>query len=118
MPGPPGSGKLSRRMRKLFLVMSLATSIFAAGAQAPAVSAHVPRKSGEFVFQMTNGPEKLLTSYRGKTIVMALMYTTCPHCQKTAGVLSKVQTEYAAKGVQVLGVTFDTGAASRLDQFN
>ena len=56
--------------------------------------------------------------YKGKTIVLALMYTTCPHCQKTAQLLTKVQTEYAAKGVQVLGAVFDQGAASRVQQFN
>jgi peroxiredoxin len=78
----------------------------------------VPRKAGEFVFQMVGGPQQLLSMYKGKTIVLALMYTTCPHCQKTAQVLAKVQTEYAAKGVQILGATFDQGAAGRVQQFN
>jgi peroxiredoxin len=82
-----------------------------------AFAAQVPRKAPEFVIQMTDGPKKLLSSYRGKTVVLAFMYTTCPHCQKTAQVLASVQTEYAPKDVQVLGVTFDQGAPFRVQQF-
>ncbi|HWE48446.1 MAG TPA: TlpA disulfide reductase family protein [Bryobacteraceae bacterium] len=101
-------------MRKFLLLSivalaSLATSSFAV---------QTPRKSPEFVIHMTDGSQKLLSSYKGKTIALAFMFTTCPHCQKTAGVLAKVQTEYAAKGVQVLGVTFDDGAQGRVNQFN
>ncbi len=96
--------------------MGLATVLFAG--EAPKRGPVVPRKAGEFVFQMVGGPQQLLSMYKGKTIVLAFMYTTCPHCQKTAQVLAKVQTEYAAKGVQVLGATFDQGAAGRVQQFN
>jgi peroxiredoxin len=103
-------------MRKLLVLIGLATVLFAG--QAPKRGPAVPRKAGEFVFQMVDGPQRLLSMYKGKTIVLAFMYTTCPHCQKTAQVLAKVQTEYAAKGVQVLGATFDKGAAGRVQQFN
>lgn len=78
----------------------------------------VPRKAAEFVFQNVGGQPQLLSAYKGKTIVLAFMYTTCPHCQKTAVVLAKVQDEYAAKGVQVLGAVFEQGAASRALQFH
>jgi cytochrome oxidase Cu insertion factor (SCO1/SenC/PrrC family) len=114
-------------MRKIFVVvpaLAIAAALLAqspSAAKAPgapkapaaAVSAPPvvpPRKADEFVIHLTDGPDKLLSSYRGKVIVLAFMYTTCPHCQHTAGVLAKVQTEYAAKGVQILGVTFDSNA--------
>jgi len=77
-----------------------------------------PRKATEFVIQTPDGKQQLLSSYKGKTVVLALMFTTCPHCQKTAGILSGVQKEYESKGVQVLGATFDSGAAFRVQQFN
>ena len=83
-----------------------------------AAPAPTPRKSPELAIQMVDGPQQLLSSYRGKVVVLALMYTTCPHCQKTAGVLAQVQKEYAARGVQILGATFDNGAAFRVQQFN
>lgn len=78
----------------------------------------VPRKAAEFVIQHPDGKQQLLTSYRGKTVVLALMFTTCSHCQKTAGVLAGVQKEYESKGVQVLGATIDDGATTRIEQFN
>lgn len=96
-------------MRKLLSLSLLTASLFAA---------QVPRKAPEFVIQMPDGSQKLLSSYRGKTVVLALMYTTCPHCQKTAGVLAGVQKEYAARGVQVLGAAFDADAAARVRQFD
>jgi peroxiredoxin len=103
-------------MRKTLLFVALATALFTVSTQAKVGA--VPRKSPEFVIQMIDGPQQLLSSYKGKTIALAFMYTTCPHCQKTAQALSKVQTEYAAKGVQVVGVTFDQGAETRISQFN
>jgi peroxiredoxin len=102
-------------MHKFLLLATLALAGLATSSFA---DPQTPRKSPEFVIHMTDGSQKLLSSYRGKTIALAFMFTTCPHCQKTAGVLAKVQTEYAAKGVQVLGVTFDEGAPGRVNQFN
>src|SRR5580704_305281 len=103
-------------MRKLLVLIGLTTALFAG--EAPKRAPVVPRKAAEFVFQNVGGPQQLLSMYKGKTIVLAFMYTTCPHCQKTAVVLAKVQTEYAAKGVQVLGAVFEQGAPSRVQQFH
>jgi thiol-disulfide isomerase/thioredoxin len=101
-------------MSKLPALMALAASAFAVSGS----GAQVPRKAPEFVFHMVGAPEQLLSSYKGKTIALALMYTTCVHCQKIAGTLTKVQEEYKAKGVQVLGAVFDDGAASRAVEFH
>lgn len=46
------------------------------------------------------------------------MYATCSHCQQTAGFLNKISSEYAAKGVQVLGAVFNEGDAMRSASFN
>ena len=91
-------------------------SLFAG--EAPKTGPVVPRKAPEFVFNMIDGPQQLLSMYRGKNIVLALMFATCSHCQKTAQVLTKVQTEHAGKGVQVLGAVFDQGDAGRVQMFN
>ena len=95
-------------MKKLPVLAALATSVFAA---------QLPRPASEFVLKMVTGPDELLSAYKGKTIVLAFMYATCQHCQKTAGVLSQVQTEYAAKGVQVVGVLFDNDDVHRVADF-
>ena len=96
-------------MRKLLAFVLLASSLGAA---------QLPRKAGEFVIQMPDGPAQLLSAYHGKTVVLAFMYTTCPHCKHTAQVLAQVQKEYAGKGVQILGAAFDAGSAFRVQQFN
>ena len=102
-------------MRAYFAHVALAA---AAIFTAQSFAAEVPRKAPDFVIQMTDGTQRHLSSYRGKAVVFALMFTTCPHCQHTAQILSKVQSEYAPKGGQVVGVTFDQGAAFRVDEFN
>ncbi|MGA2712800.1 MAG: TlpA disulfide reductase family protein [Bryobacteraceae bacterium] len=101
-------------MTKLLALMALATSTFTA----PGFGAQIPRKAPEFVFKMADGSQQLLSMYKGKAIVLAFMYTTCPHCQKTAQVLTQIQKEYAAKGVQMLGAVFDQGAAQRVVEFH
>jgi peroxiredoxin len=86
--------------------------------QAPQKGPAIPRKANEFVFKMPDGSQQLLSSYRGKSVVLALMFTTCPHCQNTAQLLTKIQPEYSGKGVQILGAVFDQEAASRAVQFS
>jgi thiol-disulfide isomerase/thioredoxin len=105
-------------MRKLTLSVLAALTLAACFTAAPAFSAQVPRKAPEFVIQMPDGKQQLLSSSRGKTVVLAFMFTTCPHCQKTAQLLAQVQKEYADKGVQVLGAAFDQGAAFQVQKFN
>jgi peroxiredoxin len=109
----PQSLKMVEGMRKARVVFAAAflSAVLAFAAQ-------VPRKASEFVIQMPDGKQTLLSSYRGKTVVLALMFTTCPHCQKNATLLSEIQKEYAAKGVQVLGATFDQGSEKRIKQFD
>jgi peroxiredoxin len=110
-------------MRKSFAVIpALAlTAVLTTGlmAQAPAAPAgqFTPHKADEFVIHMPDGTQKLLSSYRGKVVVLAFMYTTCTHCQHLAGVLAKIQSQYTGKDVQVVGVTFDAGATQNVANF-
>jgi peroxiredoxin len=98
-----------RKAISLLLLVQLALVLFAGP---------IPRKAAEFALHMPDGKELLLSSYRGKTVVLALMFTTCPHCQKNAQVLSDIQKEYANKGVQVLGAVFDQDASRQVAQFD
>ena len=100
-----------RKLSKLILAAIALSAFAAAGPQ-------VPRKAAEFVIQSPDGKQQLLSSYRGKTVVLALLFTTCPHCQKAAGILARVQKDYADRGVQVLGATFDQGAPFNVQNFN
>jgi peroxiredoxin len=108
-------------MTKLLPLMALATSVFATtvfAATASAPAPQIPRKAPEFVFKMADRSQQLLSMYKGKTIVLGFFYTTCPHCQKTAQILTQIQKEYAPKGVQMLAAVFDQGAEQRVVEFH
>ena len=100
------------------MVLALAANVFAG-------TPPLPRKSPEFVITDVSGKPISLSAYRGKVVVMTFMYTTCPHCQREAQMVTKLQRDYSAKGLQVLGAAFnfedkDTAAmkASTVAKFN
>ena len=43
-----------------------------------------------------------LSTYKGKVIVLASILTTCPHCQHTITLLTKLQNEMGPRGLQVI----------------
>ena len=77
----------------------------------------VPRPAGEFAISTTNGSQTLLSTYSGKVVVLAFMFTTCPHCQHTSQILSGIQKEYGDRGLQVLGAFFNDNAAQLIPGF-
>jgi len=70
----------------------------------------LPRKSPEFTITDPSGKQILLSSFKGKVVVMPLMFTTCPHCQREAQMLTKLQKEFAGRPLQVLGTAFNDEA--------
>ena len=83
----------------------------------PAQAQQVPREAGEWPIQMPDGKQILLSSYHGKVVVLAFILTTCPHCQKTTGILSKIQTEWGPRGLQVLESAVQAGAKAAVPGF-
>jgi len=77
------------------------------GASAFAAPPVTPRQAKELEIVETNGKHDLLTSYRGKVVVVQFLYTTCPHCQKYSQLLTKIQGDYGPKGFQALGAAFN-----------
>jgi len=70
-------------------------------------AAPVPRPSKEFAVVTRQGQQILLSSLKGKVVVVQFLYTWCPHCQAFSKVLTQVNAEYSARGFQALGVAFD-----------
>ena len=84
----------------------------------PAIAAPpVPRKAPEFTITDPSGKQVLTSTYKGKVLILPFMFTTCPHCQHYAQVLTKIQNDYAAKGVQVLGTVFNDANGAMATQF-
>jgi len=74
---------------------------------APVFGADIPRKAPEFVIALPQGGQHLLSEYKGKVVEIGFFFTTCPHCQVAAQLMSKLQTEYGPKGFQALGFAFN-----------
>ena len=64
--------------------------------------ADVPRPAPEFAVRMTDGKDMLLSQQRGKVVCLLFILTTCPHCQKLVGTMSKLQTELGPRGLQTI----------------
>jgi len=70
-------------------------------------AAPVPRPTKEFTIVLPSGKQQLLSSYRGKVVMMAFMFTTCPHCQALSKVINKMQGELGPRGFQAVGAVFN-----------
>ena len=59
----------------------------------------------------------LLSSLKGKIVVMPFMFTTCPHCQREAQMLTTLQKEFAGRGVVMVGTVFNDANGAMAAQF-
>jgi peroxiredoxin len=93
--------------------MALALWTGAAGAALTAATRPAPPLS----FVTADGQTISLEALRGKVVVIEFGLTTCPACQESARSLSKVQTDYASQGLQVIAVMMDPEAPLKLREF-
>ena len=100
---------------RFFRVIAALTLLAMAGAAARA--AQLPRPSPDFAINLGQGKQARISQYKGKTVVVAFILTYCSHCQKVIGVLSKMQTEYGPRGLQVLASATEDMAAAALPGF-
>ncbi len=68
----------------------------------------VPRQAPEFVITMPGGRQALLSQFKGKVVALEFLFTTCPHCQHEATVISQLNGELGPKGFQPVGVAINT----------
>jgi hypothetical protein len=82
--------------------------LVAAICSALALGADVPRPAPEFAVRLMDGSDLLLSQHRSKVVCLLFILTTCPHCQKLVGTMSKLQTELGPRGlVTIAGATQD-----------
>jgi peroxiredoxin len=98
------------RISRLFLSASLIS--FSLLAQPP-----MPRKAPELTIVEPSGKQTLLSSYKGKVVLLAFIFTTCPHCQAETGVMNKLQAELGPKGFQPVAVAFNDNAGMLVSGF-
>ncbi len=72
----------------------------------------LPRKSPEFTIVEVGGKQSLLTSYRGKVVLLGFFATWCQHCQNTAKVFGGLQQAFGAEGLQTIGIAINAESAN------
>ena len=88
------------------------------GAFLPAArAAELPRKATEYTITLSDGKSLLLSQYKGHPVVLAFILTYCSHCQRAVGFLSKDQTEYGPRGLQVVASAIEVGAQAAVPSF-
>jgi thiol-disulfide isomerase/thioredoxin len=78
----------------------------------------LPRKSPEFTIVEPGGKEILLSSYRGKVVLVGFFATYCVHCQNTAKVFNGLQEAFGSEGLQAIAIAFNPDAdAAKVKEF-
>jgi peroxiredoxin len=83
------------------VALVLATSALAAAAQ------DLPRDAPEFTIAQPDGTTTMLSSLKGRVVVMEFLFMRSEHCLRVAQTLNALQGELGAQGFQPIGIVFD-----------
>jgi peroxiredoxin len=70
-------------------------------------AATMPRQSPEFTLSPPGGDTLLLSSFKGKVVVIEFLFIRSEHCLRVAQMLNSLQRELSPRGFQPVGVVFD-----------
>ncbi|HXC51592.1 MAG TPA: TlpA disulfide reductase family protein [Candidatus Limnocylindrales bacterium] len=73
----------------------------------PAAAPSTGELAPEFVLPSIGGQTRKLSNYRGKVVLVNLWATWCPPCIEELPVLSRIASDYADRGLVVLGIAGD-----------
>ncbi|HKE22061.1 MAG TPA: TlpA disulfide reductase family protein [Bryobacteraceae bacterium] len=96
---------------------ALVASVLISLSIATAAAQEIPRKAPPWTISTVDGTSIALSQYKGKTVLLAFILTTCPHCRMTVGYLAKDQQMYGPRGFQVLASATDSGVPSVIAPF-
>src|SRR5580693_10774266 len=98
---------MNRRVLKSTLLgLMLSTSTLSLPA------APLPRVSPDFSINDLSGKSTLLSSFKGKVVVLEFLFVKSQHCLRVAQMLNKLQAELGPSGFQAVGVAFDAPNAA------
>lgn len=107
---------MKRTLTMSLVLVSLATLLFVArsgGAAEP----NAPRKAPDFLVRDLEGRELRLSHLRGKTVVVNFWATWCPPCLHEIPWFVELQKQYAADGVEIVGISLDSLPPARIAEF-
>jgi thiol-disulfide isomerase/thioredoxin len=70
------------------------------------------RQSPEFDIAAPGHPDVMLSSFKGKVVVLEFMFVRSQHCQRVAQLLNKLNGELGSQGFQPVAVVFDPPTGS------
>ncbi len=71
-----------------------------------APSASIPRKSPEFTIHASSGKDVLLSSFKGKVVMLEFFFLRSPQCLDLAQIMSKLNADLGPRGFQAVAVAF------------
>jgi peroxiredoxin len=77
-----------------------------------AVPAQLPRASPDFTINSPVGKTTLLSSFKGKVVVMEFLFVKSQHCMRVARTLNNLQAEMGSRGFQSIAIAFDAPNAA------
>lgn len=97
--------------RKLSVAVLLLLTVAGGVAQAQEAASLVGRRAPEFSLEDVHGARVDLQADRGKVVLLNFWATWCGPCKVEMPRFMEWQKEYGARGLQVIGVSIDDGAA-------
>ncbi|MBU0529309.1 TlpA family protein disulfide reductase, partial [bacterium] len=74
-------------------------------------------KAPGFKLATISGEEFYLSDYEGKVIMLNFWGTWCPPCRKEIPDLVNLQEKYNKDGLEIVGITLNSGSASEIQKF-
>lgn len=87
-----------KKIGTLILVLLMAASAVS--------SAPVPRTSPEFTINESSGQQVLLSSFRGKVVMIEFLFLRSQKCLKLASTMNKLNAELGSRGFQPVAIAF------------
>jgi peroxiredoxin len=97
--------KRPRLVHKLFVLMVLSSAV---AMSAPTL----PRSSPELSIDEPGGKTTMLSSFKGKVVVLEFLFVRSQHCLRVAQALNQLQHELGPRGLQAVGIAFDAPNAA------
>ena len=72
----------------------------------------LPRSSPELSIEEPGGKTTMLSSFKGKVVVLEFLFVRSQHCLRVAQVLNQLQHELGSQGLQAVGIAFDAPNAA------
>lgn len=88
------------KIASLALILTLAASALAVPPTA------VPRKAPEFTIYEPSGKTTLLSSFKGKVVLIEFLFVRSQHCLRVVQTMNKLNSELSGRGFQSVAIAF------------